>query len=100
MEFERGSFVEMEWTYSLLFLSLNLMEDVLNIGCPHQHMYFLYIFYARNSSSGGQNTQASTSDSIIIKMCSSSLICLITVIVASFDPFNSLSLFDEDLRCH
>ena len=37
MEFGRGSFVEMEWPYSLLFLSL--MEDILNIVFLHQHIF-------------------------------------------------------------
>jgi len=40
MEFGRGSFVEMEWPYSLLFLSL--MEDILNIVFLHQHIFLFY----------------------------------------------------------
>ena len=42
MEFGRGSFVEMEWPYSLLFLSLTLMEDILNIVFLHQHILLFY----------------------------------------------------------
>lgn len=87
MEFGRGSFVEMERPYSFFFLSfyLSSMADKLNnIVCPARISIF-FCFTPRNSSSAslGQNSGESTSISSIAKMRSSSLICLLAVIVAS-----------------
>lgn len=86
MEFGRGSFVEMERPYSFFFLSfyLSLMVEKLNIVCPARIGIF-FCFTPRNSSSAslGQNSGESTSISSIAKMRSSSLICLLAVIVAS-----------------
>lgn len=89
MEFGRGSFVEMEWPYSFYFIYLfiyylSLMVGELSIVCPARISIF-FCFTPRNSSSArlGQNSRASTSISSIAKMRSSSLICLLAVIVAS-----------------
>ena len=71
MEFGRGSFVEMEWPYSLLFLSL---MGIFKYSIPPISIFFC--FTPRNSSSArrGQNSGASTSISSIEKMRSSPLI--------------------------
>ena len=55
----------------------------LRIVCPgHQHIFF-FMPHTSSSARLGQNSRASTSISSIAKMRSSSLICLLAVIVAS-----------------
>uniref|UniRef100_A0A2P2MUN6 Ycf1 n=1 Tax=Rhizophora mucronata TaxID=61149 RepID=A0A2P2MUN6_RHIMU len=68
-----------------LFISyLSLIVENPHIVCPDRISIF-FCFTPRNFSSAGlgQNSRASTSISSIAKMCSSSLICLLAVIVAS-----------------
>lgn len=82
MELGCGSFVEMEWPFSLLFI-VNERSITHSMPVPHQRIFF--VLRARNSSSArmGQNSRASTSISSITKTRSSSLICLLAAIVAS-----------------
>ena len=65
-------------TFSFFYLPL-----MVNKVCPARIGIFFFCFTPRNSSSArlGQNSRASISS--IAKMCSSSLICLLAVIVAS-----------------
>ena len=72
MELGCGSFVEMKW------LSFYGLKKKINSA-------YFFCFTPRNSSSArlGQNSRASKSISSIAKMRSSSLICLLAVIVAS-----------------
>lgn len=83
MELGCGSFVEMEWPYSLYLLFI-VNEGIITYSMRIR-IFFCFCFTPRNSSSArlGLNSRASTSISSIAKMRSSSLICLLAVIVAS-----------------
>ena len=78
MELGCGSFVEMEWPYFFFLFIVN--GRIITHSMPGPSAYF---FLRPVTLPQPGNSRASTSISSITKMPSSSLICLLAVIVAS-----------------